>query len=54
MSGERVRTIQKIGGGDEAVWDVRNENGEEAASGTYVFVIQGAEDTSVGKLVILR
>jgi flagellar hook assembly protein FlgD len=54
MAGEKVQTIQKISGGDEVIWDARNSEGEEVASGTYVCVIQSAEDTFVGKVVILR
>jgi hypothetical protein len=54
LAGERVRTIRKLGGGDEAIWDTRNEEGEEVASGTYIFVVQGDEDTYTGKVIILR
>ena len=55
IAGRRVRTIDKeTGGGDEAAWDVRNSNGDEVASGTYVFVIQSEEDTFTGKIIVLR
>ena len=55
MAGRRVRTIDKeASGGDEAVWDVRNSDGNELASGTYVFIIQSAEDTFRGKVIVLR
>jgi hypothetical protein len=55
IAGRHVRTIEKqAGGGDEAIWDVRNSEDEEVASGTYVFVIQGDGDTYVGKIVVLR
>jgi len=55
IAGRHVRTIEKeAGGGDEAMWDVRNSEDEEVASGTYVFVIQGDGDTYVGKIVVLR
>ena len=55
MAGRRVKTINKVtGGGDEAIWDVRNSEGDEVASGTYVFVIQSQEDTFAGKVMVLR
>ena len=54
MAGRRVRTVSKVGGGDEATWDVRNSGGDRVASGTYVFVVQSDGDDHVGKVVILR
>ena len=57
MVGERVRTIQKFGGGDEATWNARNEKDDEVASGTYVFLVQSGEasaETFTGKVIILR
>jgi hypothetical protein len=54
MAGEKIRTIQKFAGGDEVTWDARNSEGDRVASGTYVCLIQSAEDTFVGKVVILR
>ncbi len=54
INGEHVRTIEKFGGGDELVWDVLNKDGEEVASGTYVYVIQNNLQSFVGKVVILR
>jgi hypothetical protein len=55
MAGRHVRTVDKeASGGDEAIWDVRNSDGNELASGTYVFIIQSAEDTFKGKIIVLR
>jgi hypothetical protein len=55
MAGRHIRTIpDEVGGGDQAMWDVRNSAGDEVASGTYVFVIQSDEDTYMGKIIILR
>ena len=55
IAGRRVRTIHKeAGGGDEAIWDVRNSNSDEVASGTYIFIVQSEEDTFTGKIIVLR
>ncbi|MGQ9608758.1 MAG: choice-of-anchor X domain-containing protein [bacterium] len=54
INGEHVRTIEKFGGGDELIWDVLNKDGEQVASGTYVYVIQNNLQSFVGKVVILR
>jgi len=54
VDGEKVKTIDKIGGGDEVTWDAVNDEGDPVASGTYVFVIQSDLDTFTGKIIILR
>lgn len=54
IDGKKVKTIEKIGGGDEVKWDVHNDKDEELASGTYIFVIKSETDTFTGKITILR
>ncbi|HGE70303.1 TPA: T9SS type A sorting domain-containing protein, partial [Candidatus Poribacteria bacterium] len=54
IDGKKVKTIEKIGGGDEVKWDVHNDKDEELASGTYIFVIKSETDTFTGKITVLR
>ncbi len=54
IDGKKVKTIEKIGGGDEVKWDVHNDKGEELSSGTYIFVIKSETDTFTGKITILK
>jgi hypothetical protein len=54
VDGDKVKTIDKIGGGDEAMWNALNDKDEIVASGTYIFFIQNELDTFTGKIIILR
>jgi hypothetical protein len=54
VDGEKVKTIDKIGGGDEATWNALNDKDEIVTSGTYIFFIQNELDTFTGKIIILR
>ncbi|MDQ1317873.1 MAG: Fibronectin type-III protein, partial [Candidatus Poribacteria bacterium] len=54
VDGEKVKTINKISGGDEATWNALNDKDETVASGTYIFFIQNELDTFTGKIIILR
>jgi hypothetical protein len=54
IDGQKVKTIEKIGGGDEVKWDAHNDKDEELVSGTYIFVIKNEVNTFTGKITILR
>jgi hypothetical protein len=54
IDGQKVKTIEKNGGGDEVKWDAHNDKDEELVSGTYIFVIKNEVDAWTGKITILR
>jgi len=54
LAGDLVKTLVENDGNREYVWDVKNEAGENLASGLYFYVIKSADDTKTGKLVIIR
>jgi hypothetical protein len=54
LSGLLVRDITHSDGTAQLNWDVRNENGEDVVSGTYIFVIESAGTRKTGKLVVIR
>jgi hypothetical protein len=54
LTGDAVRTILETDGDGVATWDVKNEAGEDVASGLYLFVIKSADDLKRGKLVVIR
>jgi len=54
LDGREVKSIEKIGEGDRATWNGLNNNNEEVASGTYVYVIQNESQKQIGKIVIMR
>jgi len=54
ISGEKVRTIEKNNNIDSVGWDLRTAAGAQAASGLYLYVIQGGGSKKNGKLVLVR
>jgi len=61
VAGELVRSLEK--GGEiiddasiiTAIWDCRNDSGQEVARGTYIYlIITDSEEKIVGKIVIIR
>jgi len=52
--GEVVKSISITGGNGQSVWDVKNDAGENLASGIYFYYIKSATDSKVGKLVVIR
>jgi flagellar hook assembly protein FlgD len=64
LSGRRIRTMQEQfaqAGPRILAWDGRDNQGDEIANGTYLFVLrglggggQGRDITKTGKLVIMR
>ncbi|MFC1637538.1 Ig-like domain-containing protein [Candidatus Margulisiibacteriota bacterium] len=54
LTGELVRTILETDGDGVATWDVKNESGEDVASGLYLFAIKSGDDLKRGKLAVIR
>jgi len=54
LTGDLVKTIIENDGDGVATWNVKNEAGEDVASGLYYFVIRSGNDIKKGKLVIIR
>jgi hypothetical protein len=54
ISGEKVRTITKTGNIDSIGWDLRNDAGQQVASGLYPYVITATGSTKKGKLIVVR
>jgi len=53
VAGHWVRTVKASGG--MATWDLKNDNGENVASGIYLYLITNdTDDKARGKLVIIR
>ncbi|MFC1637539.1 T9SS type A sorting domain-containing protein [Candidatus Margulisiibacteriota bacterium] len=49
-----VRTITETDGDGQAVWDIKNEDGEDVSSGIYLYVITENDGIKKGKLVITK
>ncbi len=54
LSGERVRTILENDGDGQAVWDVKNDSGNELSSGVYLYIISNAGGEKRGKIVLTK
>ncbi|MCB4790540.1 MAG: Ig-like domain-containing protein [Elusimicrobia bacterium] len=54
VTGELVKTINHTSGDAQDTWDVKNEQGEAVASGTYLYLIKNEQEMKKGKLVIIR
>jgi hypothetical protein len=54
ISGELVRTLDKIDSGKTLDWDVRNMRGSEVDSGVYLWLIEHAAQKKTGRLMIIR
>lgn len=53
VSGNIVREVEGIGP-DNWVWDVRNDNGRELASGVYLYVVEYENGYSRDKVMVIR
>lgn len=53
-TGELVRTLNEEDGDGFIRWDVTNEQGAPVASDVYFYVIENAEQTKAGKLLVVR
>jgi len=54
LTGDRVKTIIENDGDGKATWDVKNEDGQDVASGLYLYVIESDKDVKQGKLIVIR
>lgn len=55
ISGEKVREIE-IGEDDMGIlnWDVRSDDGQDLASGVYIYLVESEEESKAEKLIIIR
>ena len=56
LAGDRVATLDHDGsdGSGEAAWDLVTRNGQEAASGVYLFTVESSAGNSTGRFVVIR
>ncbi|MCU0641130.1 MAG: Ig-like domain-containing protein [Candidatus Margulisbacteria bacterium] len=54
LTGDLVRTIPVTDGTGQAGWDVKNDSGEDVASGLYLYVIANSAEVKRGKLAVIR
>ena len=53
-TGELVQTLEETDGDGLYVWDGKSGDGNDLASGVYLYVIEGDSDEKKGKLIIVR
>jgi hypothetical protein len=52
MAGEIVWQVEEL---SQATWDGRNQNGQPAAQGVYLFVLRNSEgQVGTGKFLLVR
>ncbi len=54
LTGTLVKEIQHTDGTYQHVWDVKNDSGQEVATGVYIFTVQTESGHKSGKLAIIR
>jgi len=57
VTGERIRTLvgnAHRSGERRAIWDGRDEQGREVASGVYLYQLRTAEMTRTKRMVLVR
>jgi hypothetical protein len=54
LSGSRVKEINHTSGTPQEIWDVRSDAGEDLATGTYLWVVDGNGTKKSGKLAVIR
>jgi len=56
VAGDRVATLDHDGttGSGQASWNLVTRNGQEAASGVYIFTVQSSLGNSTGRFVVIR
>lgn len=53
ISGEKIKDIH-ISGQVKIDWDVKSNDGNDLASGVYVYCITSSGNTKTGKLIVIR
>ena len=54
IMGERVKQLVSDSNGSNVIWDVTNDDGENVASGVYIYQIKNSFSEQRGKLIIVR
>jgi flagellar hook assembly protein FlgD len=54
IMGELVAQLESDSQGNDVRWDVRNEDGDNVASGVYIYQIKNSYSEKRGKLIIIR
>jgi hypothetical protein len=54
LTGDLVKTIPVTSGTGQATWDVKNDGGENVASGLYLYAIANSNEVKRGKLAVIR
>ena len=54
LSGEYLKTIEKDSNIDSIGWNLRTAAGKYVASGLYIYIIEGANSSKKGKIIVIR
>lgn len=54
LSGRLVKEIHHDNGLPQETWDVKNDTGDDVATGTYIYVVESDGSRKTGKLVVVR
>ena len=54
LDGQLVRTITESDGDGQAIWDIKNEAGEDVASGIYLYLIKSLSQEAKGRLIVSK
>ncbi|MBI4052353.1 MAG: VCBS repeat-containing protein [Elusimicrobia bacterium] len=54
VSGDLVREIEEADGDGITTWDVRNSEGEDVASGLYLYLIENDQEKEKGELIVVK
>ncbi|MCG2725981.1 MAG: T9SS type A sorting domain-containing protein [Elusimicrobia bacterium] len=54
ISGELIKTLNKSDANDSIEWNAKTGNGENLASGVYIYMIKSASQAKKGKLMIIK
>jgi hypothetical protein len=54
LSGTLVRELDHSDGTPQMAWDVRNGDGDDLATGTYIYVVDSDREQKRGKLMVVR
>jgi len=55
LSGELITTIEETNGDGQIIWNAKNKDGYDVASGVYIYLIKNPQgEKKIGKLAIIR